>query len=239
MKKFLMILAVVVAAVGCAGAQNRVETQRFAFNKGDFAKIRVNDDINVEYIANADSAGYIVFECDPRAASDMLFTIDKETLKIETADPETLRFRLPTIRVYSKFLSSVENSGDSTIFVNSPAPGAEISLRVVGNGRIVAKGLHVGTVNAKIDTGNGSIVLEGEASVEKLRNVGAGTIQGGSLKAQSAQIIIGGTGSVDCWVINDLNVKGLGSGKIYLKGDPKVKNRTLGSIKVVKMDEAR
>ena len=55
MKKFLMILAVVVAAVGCAGAQNRVETQRFAFNKGDFAKIRVNDDINVEYIANADS----------------------------------------------------------------------------------------------------------------------------------------------------------------------------------------
>ena len=54
MKKFLMILAVVVAAVGCAGAQNRVETQRFAFNKGDFAKIRVNDDINVEYIANAD-----------------------------------------------------------------------------------------------------------------------------------------------------------------------------------------
>ena len=70
MKKFLMILAVVVAAVGCAGAQNRVETQRFAFNKGDFAKIRVNDDINVEYIANADSAGYIVFECDPRAASD-------------------------------------------------------------------------------------------------------------------------------------------------------------------------
>ena len=53
------------------------------------------------------------------------------------------------------------------------------------------------------------------------------------------KIIIGGTGSVDCWVINDLNVKGLGSGKIYLKGDPKVKNRTLGSIKVVKMDEAQ
>lgn len=44
---------------------------------------------------------------------------------------------------------------------------------------------------------------------------------------------------MDCWVINDLNVKGLGSGKIYLKGDPKVKNRTLGSIKVVKMDEAQ
>ncbi|MGM9865875.1 MAG: GIN domain-containing protein [Muribaculaceae bacterium] len=237
MKKILVIMAVAMAAMGCVTAQNTVETQRFAFNKGDFGKLRVNDNVNVEYVASADSAGYIVFECDPRAASDMLFTLDKETLKIETADEDALRFRLPTIRVYSRFLSSVENSGDSTVYINSPAPGAEISLRVVGNGSIVAKGLHAGTVNAKIDTGNGSIVLGGEASVEKLRNVGAGTIQAGGLKAQSAQIIIGGTGSVDCWVTDDLSVKGLGSGKIYLKGDPKIKNRTLGSIKVVKMDQ--
>lgn len=237
MKKFLMMMAVVVAAVGCAGAQNKVETQRFAFNKGDFSKLRINDNVNVEYVASADSAGYVVFECDPRAASDMLFTLDKGTLKIETVEEEALRFGLPTVRVYSKFLASVENSGDSTVYINNPAPGAEISLRVVGNGSIVAKGLHVGTLNAKIDTGNGSIVLEGEAGVENLRNVGAGTIQGGSLKAQSAHIIIGGTGSVDCWVTENLNVKGLGSGKIYLKGNPTVKNRTLGTVKVVKIDQ--
>ena len=119
-----MIMAVAMAAMGCATAQNTVETQRFAFNKGDFGKLRINDNVNVEYVASADSAGYIVFECDPRAASDMLFTLDKETLKIETADEDALRFRLPTIRVYSRFLSSVENSGDSTVYINSPAPGA-------------------------------------------------------------------------------------------------------------------
>ena len=42
---------------------------------------------------------------------------------------------------------------------------------------------------------------------------------------------------MDCWVTDDLSVKGLGAGKIYLKGDPKIKNRTLGSIKVVKKDQ--
>jgi hypothetical protein len=143
---------------------------------------------------------------------------------------------LPTVYVRSSYLSKVDNSGDSVVTVISPAAGADIKMRVVGNGSIIAKGLHATCVEGKIDTGRGHIVLQGVTQWVKLRNVGAGAIEAGELKAEKGSLLISGTGSVDCYVTSDLNIKGLGSGKVYLKGSPTVKNRTLGTVKVVNVE---
>lgn len=236
MKKFFVAIITLVMAVGCLSAQNRAQKQRFSLNMGDFGSLRVIDNVNVEYSSNADSAGYIVFECEPDLAPQLLFGNDKFTLKIQVQD-NTMSARLPKVKVYSTHLASVENSGDSTVLLRKTAPVGEISLRVVGNGRIIAKGLRSGKLDGKIDTGRGSLVLGGEADMVKLRTIGTGSIQAGALKAREAGVIMSGTGSVDCWVTDELSVKGLASGKVYVKGSPKVKNRSLGSIKVIFMDQ--
>ena len=64
------------------------------------------------------------------------------------------------------------------------------------------------------------------------RNFGLfGGIVGGDNCGAIVGELMAGTVS-NCWFDGELTVMGLGSGKIYLKGSPTTKNRTLG-IKVI------
>ena len=206
----------------------------YELNVKPFEELQVVNGINVTYRCNTDSAGYVRFSCDPDISSMVLFSNNKNKLKIELSDEITdaQRQRLPTVTVFSAFLSKVENSGDSTVYIDTPSPAATFKARIVGNGTLIARGLHATTVEGKIATGHGHLVLAGEAQTVKLYNTGTGTIEAGTIKATTGRCSIYGTGSVDCWVTNELTVMGLGSGKIYLKGSPTTKNRTLG-IKVI------
>lgn len=221
------------AFTGGLAAQN---IQKYAFNVGDFGQLRVIDPLNVVYHASADSAGYVVFEAEPSMAPRILVQNTKGTLKLQVQDDGLKLRHLPTVHVYSAFISKAENSGDSTLTIDHPAPGAELKLRVVGNGHIIARGLHVNKAEAKIDTGKGDILVTGRTNSAKLRTVGSGDIYAAGLHALTASILIGGTGSVECNVSDELNVTGLGSGKVYLTGNPVVKNRTLGTVKIINTD---
>lgn len=232
MKKILF--AVISCILGCAymfAADSDVKP--YILNVGDFGELQVGDGINVIYVCSSDSAGYVTFDTTADKAPMILFSNDKNTLKVQLQTDGQMIKSLPTVTVRSKFLLKAENSGDSTLTVISPAAGAELKLRVIGNGTLVAKGIHATTVEGKIDTGRGHMVLQGVAQWIKLRTVGTGSIEAGDLKADNGSFLIGGTGSVDCYVTGELNIKGLGSGKVYCKGSPSVKNRTLGTVKVI------
>lgn len=225
-------LTIALAAVAAFGA----ESQGYTLNAGDFTRLQVVDGINVNYICDPDSAGLVSFSCDTKTAPVLMVSNKNGTLKLQLEFTETQPRHLPTVTVRSKHLEQAENSGDSTLVIDTPAPGASIRLRVIGNGKIIAKGLHSSSVEGKIDTGKGNLVLSGATVWAKLRTVGTGSIDAGSLKADKASIVIGGTGSVDCNVSDELTVTGLGSGKVYCTGSPQVKNRTLGTVKVILTD---
>lgn len=233
----ILAVAALTAVSARADKPGQVARQHYAVNMGDFGQLRVIDVLNVEYRSSADSAGYVVFDCEPDIAPLILVSNDKFTLRLQAQTDVPVMPRLPKITVYSTYLSSAENSGDSTLWVTNPAPNAELKLRVVGNGHIICRGIRSNLVEGKIDTGRGTLYMAGAANWAKLRTVGTGSIQAGALKAEKGSIFIGGTGSVDCWITGELTVTGLGSGKVYLKGTPKVKNRTLGTVKVVSMDQ--
>lgn len=233
MKKILLTLA---TALLSAVVSSAATPQKYTMDVKDFTALSVVDGINVIYKASTDSAGLVTFTTRPELAPMILLSNNKGTLKVQLQNDGTYFLKnLPTLTVYSAFLSKVENSGDSTVTVNSPAPSAELSLRIVGNGRIEASGLHATRIEAKTDAGKGHFALSGQASWVKLRTVGTGSIEAGALKAEKGSIFVGGTGSVDCWITGELTISGLGSGKVYLKGTPKVKNRTLGTVKVVEV----
>ncbi len=229
--------AATLSAVAAILAATPAQAADYKLNVSPFDELQVVNDINVVYRCSTDSAGYVRFSCEPELSSMVLFSNNKNKLKIELADDvtEAQKQRLPTVTVFSAFLGKVENSGDSTVYVDTPSPASTFKARVVGNGTLIARGLRATTIEGKISTGHGHLVLSGEAQTVKLNNTGTGTIEAGGIKAVTGRCSIYGTGSVDCWVTNELTVMGLGSGKIYLKGSPTIKNRTLG-IKIIPVE---
>lgn len=231
----MKIFKTLAAAVALLAAP-AVMAEVFAVNVGEFSEVNVGDGIGVTVKCNPDSAGTVVFECPPNVAPYILLSNDKRTLKVQLQNDAQLPRRLPRLTVYSQFVDKVSNSGDSIVNVVDPAPSGSIKLVITGNGNIVGRGLHSTVVEGQTMAGRGKLVLEGRANMLKLRTVGAGSIEAGTLVADRADVFMGGTGSVDCNVTGELTVKGLGSGKVYCKGKPKIKNRTLGTVKVIEID---
>lgn len=231
MKKiFITIFAVCAAAVGMA------QSQKYTVDVKDFGELKVVDGINVVWKCSADSAGLVTFTANPDMVPHILLSNNKNQLKIALQDTDFPLKGIPELTVYSNYLAKAENSGDSTLTVTTPPPSAEIKLRVVGNGRIVAQGLHATTVDAKVDTGRGQVVLQGVAQWLKLRSAGSGNIEAANLQADYGAFTVVGTGNIDCWITRELTIKGLGSGKVFCKGKPAIKNRTLGTVKVVEIE---
>lgn len=230
------LLGIILLILGVLGAY-AFNPERYTVDVGDFNELQVVDPINVVYRCNPDSAGMAVFTCPSNVVQSIIFSNKKNKLRIErNMDVDTPVNELPAITVYSNYIQSVENTGDSTVYVCSPAPGALFKAKVIGNGRIVATDIHATQTEGTLDTGKGTIVLEGVTRVAKFKNVGKGTIDASDLKSESCSVKILGLGPVKCQVSNELEVMGMGSGKIYVTGNPKVKKRAIGSIEIIKTE---
>lgn len=231
MKKILFLLFTLSSAF-LAHAEDAAE---YRLDVHDFDQLKVTDAINVEYYCSEDSAGWAYFTCPPSMAEHLLFTNNKSQLHIQVDLLEPVADDLPTLRVYSRTLSKVENSADCKIVVNNPQPVQNFKARIVGNGMIVIKGLEAGSVDAGINTGKGHMVISGTASRVKLSNVGTGPMEAGALQGANVKVVLLGTGNVDCCATETLSVYGAGSGKIYYVGKPqKIVNRSLG-VKAIEL----
>ena len=188
------------------------------------------DGINVVYSCNPDSAGLAVFTCPSDEAAAFIFNNPKGkgVLSMQLSTESIGRKNMPVVYVYSTFLTKVENSGDSLVKVLNVAKGPKFSAQLIGNGRLVVKDVKATEVNAGISTGNGTLVIAGECELAKIKLVGTGVIQADELKADEVSVKASGTGSVGVWPLESLSVSGVGSTKVYYKGEPKIKNRTLG-----------
>ena len=56
-----------------------------------------------------------------------------------------------------------------------------------------------------------------------LKMVGTGTINADGLKTELVNCKIMGSGTIGCWPLSRLDVRGIGSTKIYYKGAPEIK----------------
>lgn len=227
----LMICLVIGSAAHCAGLS------RYELDVNDFSELKVVEGINVDYVCNTDSAGKAVFYATPDLASVLMFTNDKNRLEMQIATDGIDYENIPTVTVYSNFLTKVENSGDSTVRILGVAPGPRFKANLIGNGRIVVRKVNATQVDASISSGNGTVVIKGKCTTAKLSNVGVGAIEADELDATDVKCILVGTGSVGCSVKQNLTVIGTGSGKVYHKGTPeKVTNRSLG-VKIIPIEQ--
>lgn len=231
MRKLILFLIALMVSTGVSIAQ---ETYDYELNVGTFSKLKVINSSNVVYICNPDSAGYAHFRA-PKAMADFFIVSNSNgTLKVENMPVSAGTKNLPTLYVYSEFLEEVQNAADSTVYVRNVAPCPRFKATQIGNGRLFVDNLRCTQVDGFLNTGNGTIALEGTCTTANFKMVGTGLIQGDALKADVVKCMILGSGSIGCWPRFDLEVKGIGSTKIYYKGNPRIKKR--GGGKLLRLD---
>ena len=219
MKKIFAIFAFILGVL--LPVQARTET--FRLKVGQFDQLAVYDNVHVVYHAHPDSTGYVVYKADESLADVFLFTNNKGTLKIQVATENVSIPDLPVLHVYSDYLTQVENSSEYSVKVLSNSSVPRFTARVIGNGEIVADKIKAGEVESHIATGNGVIAISGTCEKAVYRMMGTGTIQADEMKAKNVNCKIMGGGSIGCWAADKLDVRVIGSTKIYYKGSPQVK----------------
>lgn len=198
--------------------------ETYSIEVGDFDKLKINGDIRVVYKNLKDSVGIARYEAAPGNAHMFNFSTKGEgNLKVEPADVNWGKEDLPVVYLYSTYLASVESYSALSVEVVSIAPGATLNVNQVGNGTISVEGIKCNEVSAAISTGNGSVYLSGACINANFKMIGTGLISADRLSAENVKCRILGTGSIGCWPIDNLNVSGLGSTKIYYKGKPNIK----------------
>ena len=227
------VLAVTVALTATS------QIERHVFRVGNFSRLTLIDDINVNYRCNADSAGMAVVTCDGEILNHMIFNLsDKGRLSIQLDEVIGRMNNLPVITVYSSSLDEVENDGDSTLRVTGLPPLKAFKARLTDNGKVIVRGVRASQLELHILSGKGKIIAEGSCDDLSLRLVGTGEIQADQVEAVNVSCRIIGTGTMGCNVLGgELNVSGSGTGKVYYKGNPsKVTVRKLGTIKAIPME---
>jgi len=236
MMKRVLISFLLVATVSLVAM---AQVERHQFRVGDFTRLSLIDDINVNYRCNADSAGLAVVECPKDMLDHMKFNLSsKGRLSIQVDDVLDRMESLPVIIVYSSSLEEAENDGDSTLRVSGLPPMKAFKIRLTDNGKVIARGLRASQLELQILSGKGKIIADGSCDDLALRLVGTGEIQADQVEATSVSCRIIGTGTVGCSVQGgELKVSGSGTGKVYYKGTPsKVTVRKLGTIQAIPLE---
>ena len=215
------------------------QPSRHEFKVGNFNKLALVDDINVEYRCVPDSAGLVVAYCTQDLADNLLFNLsNKGRLTIQVEDEHERRGDLPTLTVYSSSLEEAENAGDSTLRITKLPPLKAFKVRNIDNGKVILRGVRASQLELQLLSGKGKIIAQGVCDDLSLRLVGTGEIQADEVLATNVSCRIMGTGSMGCHVNGgQLKVSGSGTGKVYYKGKPSnVSVRKLGTIKAIPID---
>lgn len=238
-RTFVSVVAV-MCGMGCidtSAASGGVS--KYELNVKDFSQLIVDDGFNVEYRSSDELAGMAVFETTKKIADKIIFeNNNKGKLVIQKAFHEEgeMVSELPTITVYSRFLKEVKNNGDSTLRVLSVRPTMDFKATVIGNGRMVVRGIDCSKFEGAIKTGNGSMVVTGKCESAVLSNTGTGAIQADDLEAVNVSCRFFGTGTTGCWASGVLTVKGVMAGKLYYRDTPqRIRNYSVG-VKIYSLE---
>lgn len=233
MKKYILLVVSFVLAL----AVNAQIVEKYKMEVGQFDKIKVLDNVNVVYRCLPDSTGFVQYSGTKEFADAFIITPSNGTLKIQVSTEDVNNPDLPTLYVYSDFLTYVENSSKFTLTVENPAPCAVFTAKEIGNGTVNVENLKANVVKAQLATGNGTVNVSGKCREAELKMVGTGMISADRLEAAEVKCRILGSGTIGCWPEEKLSVKGIGSTKIYYKGDPVVKKSGGGKLLRLPDDE--
>lgn len=219
MKRYPIIL-LFLTAMFFAPSVVSAESSHYELHIGEFHKLQIDDNVNVVWRSHPDSAGYVRFHGADRFADAFIFSNKNGSLKVQVAPEDVNQPDLPVLYIYSSFLSEVKSSSALTVTAVDVPAAAQLKFTLIGNGSITATGLNAPTVEAKVATGNGIITLSGKCNNARFSMVGTGQIRADEFLADDVNCQIMGTGAIYTCALKSLHAKGIGSTKIYYRGNP-------------------
>ncbi len=219
----IFFLALLLAVgIGSASADSNV------VNIFPFDKISAKGGVKINYRCVADSAGLAVVE-SARGAKDVELNIKKGELSVKPVRESDFS-EWPEVTVYSAYLTGVSSEDNAHISAQLSTIVPEFSANVTGNGKITVGNLDCTSARASLSTGSGKIIMSGRCINATYTLVGTGSIEASALQAETVKCNVTGTGSIGCDASETLDVRGLGSTRIFYKGQPDI--RKTGAAKI-------
>lgn len=232
---FIFLISLPLNSEANRNPANEQAMTTYSHNVGDFVNLSVQNNVNVIYTNTKDTIGQVSYSSTPEFKDAFIFENNgKGTLKIQVQTDLVGNPNLPTLYVSSGKLEKVENYSDFNVNIESNIKTEVFTASLVGNGSINFNDIDAANVNVKVTAGMGTIIVAGSCTNANFQLYGAGTIDADRLKARNVNCKILGGGSISCYPSSMLNVKGIGSTKIYYRGNPEIKRR--GGGKLIQID---
>lgn len=178
--------------------------------QGDVQKVVVEGQSNiVDYLERTVKGGMWEIEVD-RCVRNM------EELRIFITLPQ-----IATVRI----------SGSGKVIGETMLVADDIDLGISGSGDI-SLALMADDINSGI-SGSGNLILEGEADEIRFLVSGSGDLQAFKLKARKGEVEISGSGDVEVYATEQLDILITGSGDVLYHGNPSLNVAISGSGEVV------
>lgn len=211
----------------------------------EYDRVEVNGDFEVQIDIDNDSKASV--EADENLLDLTITHVSGRTLIIETRNGACIRPVTPVeINITTPGLKEVTLNGSGLVYCYG-SESDEFAINLSGSGKIdmgnlTAAAIDIdlegsGNINAEVTAqniaagleGSGEIKLSGTTVNEDLKIIGSGNIRASHLQADISTAYISGSGVVDAYVNNALDVTIIGSGIVYYTGNPEIESYISGS----------
>jgi hypothetical protein len=245
---------IIVAAIGIFAAFTSCNSFVHIKGNGDmvtserdvsaFEKIQTSGSAVVNYHA---SQGYrVVVTVDSNLEEYTRVYTEDNVLKIGTESGKSYSFTKYIVDVYCPKLSAVSISGSARFNGMDEISASTFALAISGSGKIngtfecedfSARISGSGNIESRIEcskfkadiSGSGKITVTGSAKDMDLSGSGSVTFTGNEFQTKNANVNIGGSSRVHIWVLDYLQARASGSGRIKYRGNPRIDYTGSGS----------
>jgi hypothetical protein len=180
---------------------------------------------------------FITIEADENLQQYIETYVENNKLQVRTRDGYNLRPRGDMkITVSAPVFTTVSSHGSGSItgqgLLNTN--NAEVELTVAGSGNIDVE-INASKTKSEI-SGSGNINVKGTSKEFDGGIYGSGNIKAGNLHTEDSKIAIAGSGNVEIFASNTLDVHVMGSGEVKHRGNARVNTNISGSGTVMKID---
>ncbi len=218
----LIIAAITAISATTAAAQQTEQKDKYVYIDTaihEFDKITVTSPINVVYKQSSDSTKLLRIYA-PEQMKDKIKTEVKDgKLTISCNRGFKNDFNVIIVYAYSKTLTAVECCGGAVFTATEPVSGAYISLKVTGQSQIRCTKLNYDEVKGRRGIGQGDLIIGGKTTKANLSILGRGEINAENLISKEVSCRMFGKGDIGCHVNETIEVRSIGRGCAYCKGD--------------------
>ncbi len=219
-------------------------------NLETFSSVEINGDFEVQVDMGASSKA--VIETDENLMQYIITHVSGNKLIVETRDDVNLRPSHPIeVTITTPAVDQIELNGSGYVYCYG-LEAEELSVHLAGSGQIelynavassaeidlegsgfIRGELFVEDLTTKIE-GSGEIRAEGTSISTSHKIIGSGRINADEVIAGVSTVYISGSGIIDTYASEALDVTIIGSGIVYYAGDADLEKYISGSGKVIK-----